>query len=97
MMQENDMISERELFSLTYSMSEMAAKHKNDVISNALAATAHKLTELGLRVKMSDLTDIDKTVIRYFHANKGDYVTSAIGEEMQRPRSRQRDAGFHGK
>ena len=86
-------MDERQLFTLTYGMSDMAAKHKNDIISNQLAATSHKLTQLGPRVSMKDLDERDVLAIRYFHANKGDYQIL----ELKRPRERQRDAGFHEK
>ena len=86
------MITERQLFSLTYAMSDMAAKHPNDVISNQLAATSHKLTQLGPQVDMHDLTDADRLIVRYFHAKKGEF--QIIGD-LPRPRDRQRDAGYH--
>lgn len=88
------MITEQQLFSLTYAMSDMAAKHTNDIISNQLAATSHKLTQLGPAVRMMDLTEADKLIVRYFHANKDQMQ---VMTNIKRPRERQKDAGFHSK
>lgn len=64
------MTTSKQVFELSYGMSQMAAKHKNDMVSNALARVADKLQRKGETLRMSDLDDIDKKLIAYYHANK---------------------------
>ena len=60
----------KQVFQLSYGMSEMAASTSNDVIANALARVADKLQMKGENLKTSDLTELDKQIISYYHANK---------------------------
>lgn len=60
----------KQVFELSYGMSQMAASHENDTISNALARVADKLQMKGEALKVADLTDIDRSIIAYYHAHK---------------------------
>jgi hypothetical protein len=55
---------------LSYGLSEMAKTHKNDVISNAMAALADKLANKGEALTTKMLTETEKQLIVYYHANK---------------------------
>lgn len=55
---------------LSFGLSEMAKSHKNDVISNALAALADKLASKGENLTTKMLTTTEKQLIAYYHANK---------------------------
>lgn len=61
---------ERAIYELSHGMSAMAAKHENDVISNALASLSDRLIRLKDKSELSKLTATDKQLIAYFHANK---------------------------
>ena len=61
---------ERTLYELSHGMSAMAATHKNDTISNALASLSDRLTRLKDKGDLSKLTDVDKRLIAYYHATK---------------------------
>lgn len=63
---------ERTIFKLSHGMSAMAASHKNDVISNALASLSDRLTRMKDKNDLSKLTETDKQLIAYYHANKVD-------------------------
>ncbi len=47
-------------------MSEMAAKHSNDVISNALARVSRKIEFLGTSKFAPKLDEIDMKVIQFY-------------------------------
>jgi hypothetical protein len=64
---------ERTIFQLSHGMSAMAATHKNDVMSNALASLSDRLTRLKDKSELSKLTELDKQLISYYHKNKVDY------------------------
>lgn len=53
---------------LAYDMAEMAAIHNDDQISNALSRVSQKLERLGSPFS-SKLSDLDKTVIKYYLAS----------------------------
>jgi hypothetical protein len=55
---------------IAYGMSEMARTHRNDVIANNLARVSEKVAAIGAAWAGKPLTDIDKTVIKYYLANK---------------------------
>lgn len=61
---------ERTIFQLSHGMSAMAATHKNDTISNALASLSDRLTRLKDKSELSKLTEVDKRLIAYYHLNK---------------------------
>lgn len=61
---------ERTIFQLSHGMSAMAASHKNDTISNALASLSDRLTRLKDKSELSKLTEVDKRLIAYYHLNK---------------------------
>ena len=61
---------ERTIFQLSQGMSAMAATHKNDTISNALASLSDRLTRLKDKSELSKLTEVDKRLIAYYHLNK---------------------------
>ncbi len=64
---------ERTIFQLSHGMSAMAATHKNDVMSNALASLSDRLTRLKDKSELSKLTELDKQLIAYYHKNKVNY------------------------
>ncbi len=64
---------ERTIFQLSHGMSAMAATHKNDVMSNALASLSDRLTRLKDKGELSKLTELDKQLIAYYHKNKVNY------------------------
>ncbi len=64
---------ERTIFQLSHGMSAMAATHKNDVMSNALASLSDRLTRLKDKSELSKLTELDKQLIAYYHRNKVNY------------------------
>lgn len=61
---------ERTIFQLSHGMSAMAATHRNDTISNALASLSDRLTRLKDKSELSKLTEVDKRLIAYYHLNK---------------------------
>ena len=63
-------VSKYQLSVISHGMSEMAAKHKNDVISNALARVSQKIDMLG-NPFAEKLTKEDLMVVQYYHQNKG--------------------------
>ena len=67
------MTFEKALFTISFGMSEMAKTHKNDVISNALAALADRLTRIPDKTALATLTVADKSLIAYYHVNKDRY------------------------
>ena len=62
-------LSKYDLSVLSHGMSEMAASHKNDMISNALSRVSQKLESLGTPFARK-LTEEDKAVIVYYHTEK---------------------------
>ena len=64
------MTFERTIFELSHGMSAMAATHKNDTISNALASLSDRLTRLKDKSDLVKLTEADKMLISYYHQNK---------------------------
>lgn len=64
---------ERTIFQLSHGMSAMAATHRNDVMSNALASLSDRLTRLKDKSELSKLTELDKQLIAYYHKNKVNY------------------------
>ena len=64
------MTFERTIFELSHGMSAMAAVHKNDTISNALASLSDRLTRLKDKSELKKLTEADRALIVYYHANK---------------------------
>lgn len=62
-------VSKYDLSVVSHGMSEMAAKHKNDVIANALARVSQKIDSLGTPFAKK-LTDEDMKVIAYYHQHK---------------------------
>lgn len=64
------MTFEKALFTVSFGMSEMAKTHKNDVISNALASLSDRLTRIPDKVALAKLSQIDRDLITYYHANK---------------------------
>lgn len=64
------MTFERTIFEISHGMSAMAATHKNDMISNALASLSDRLTRLKDKSELLKLTEVDKQLIAYYHANK---------------------------
>lgn len=64
------MTFERIIFELSHGMSAMAATHKNDTISNALASLSDRLTRLKDKSDLLKLTEVDKQLIAYYHLNK---------------------------
>lgn len=61
---------ERTIYELSHGMSAMAATHKNDAISNALASLSDRLTRMKDKAGLSKLTEVDKQLIAYYHMNK---------------------------
>jgi hypothetical protein len=64
------MTFEKLIFQVSHGMSAMAATHKNDTISNALASLSDRLTRLKDRRELAKLSEADKQLIAYYHANK---------------------------
>lgn len=64
------MTFEKLVFQVSHGMSEMAAKHKNDIISNALASLSDRLTRMKDKRELANLSDADKQLIVYYHTNK---------------------------
>lgn len=64
------MTFERTIFEISHGMSAMAATNKNDMISNALASLSDRLTRLKDKSELLKLTEVDKQLIAYYHANK---------------------------
>jgi hypothetical protein len=64
------MTFEKLIYQVSHGMSAMAATHKNDTISNALASLSDRLTRMKDKGELSKLTAADKQLIAYYHANK---------------------------
>lgn len=58
------------LVTLCEGMSDMAAKHPNDQISNALARVSRKIESIGTTKFAPELDAIDMNVIQFYLANK---------------------------
>lgn len=58
------------LMSLCEGMSEMAAKHPNDKISNALARVSRKIEFIGTSKFANDLDEIDMKIVQFYMSNK---------------------------
>lgn len=54
---------------IAYELSEMAAKHPNNTISNALAALSTKIESLG-KPFAEQLNDMDLKVLAYYRTEK---------------------------
>ena len=64
------MTFEKLVYQVSHGMSAMAATHKNDTISNALASLSDRLTRMKDKSELLKLTDADKQLIAYYHVNK---------------------------
>ena len=61
----------QQTFKLSFGMSQMAATHKNDTISNALAALADKIQKYGERFDPSlHLNPIEKKLLTYYKTHR---------------------------
>ncbi len=58
------------LMTLCEGMSDMAAKHPNDQIANALARVSRKIESIGTTKFAPELDAIDMNVIQFYLANK---------------------------
>lgn len=63
-------MSNTKLMKLCEGMSNMAADHKNDTISNALARVSRKIESIGTTKFAPVLTDVDMKVVKFYLANK---------------------------
>ena len=63
-------MSNTKLMKLCEGMSNMAADHKNDRISNALARVSRKIESIGTTKFAPVLTDVDMKVVKFYLANK---------------------------
>lgn len=63
------MLTKHDLAVMSYGMSNMAAKHKDDMISNALARVSQKLESYGKSFAPA-LTKEDFQVIQYYRAHQ---------------------------
>jgi hypothetical protein len=63
-------MNKMKLLSLCDGMSDMAATHKNDMISNALARVSRKIESLGTSRFAPELDDLDYAVVKYYLSNK---------------------------
>lgn len=63
-------MSNMKLLSLCDGMSEMAAKHPNDKISNALARVSHKIESIGTSKFAPKLDEMDFKVIQFYLSAK---------------------------
>lgn len=59
-----------QLMSLCEGMSNMAATHKNDTISNALARVSRKIESLGTSKFSPKLDEVDLQVVKFYLANR---------------------------
>jgi hypothetical protein len=59
---------------LSVGMSEMARVHPNDTIANALARVSWKLESIGTTKFAPSLDNLDKQIIKFYHANKKNFV-----------------------
>ena len=62
------MLTKHDLAVMSHGMSNMAAKHKDDMISNALARVSQKLESYGKSFAPT-LTDEDFKVIQYYRTH----------------------------
>jgi hypothetical protein len=58
------------LMALCEGMSEMAAKHPNDTISNALARVSRKIESIGTSKFAPTIDAMDMNVINFYLSNK---------------------------
>jgi hypothetical protein len=58
------------LMSLCEGMSEMAAKHPNDTISNALARVSRKIEFIGSSKFAPKLDELDIKVVQFYLSSK---------------------------
>ena len=58
------------LMSLCEGMSEMAAKHPNDTIANALARVSRKIESMGTSKFAPELDEVDVKVIQFYLSSK---------------------------
>lgn len=58
------------LMALCEGMSEMAAKHPNDVISNALARVSRKIEYIGTSKFAPQLDELDMKVVQFYLSSK---------------------------
>lgn len=63
-------MSDAKLLKICEGMSTMAARHKNDTISNALARVSRKIESIGTTKFAPVLTEIDMKVVRFYLANQ---------------------------
>ena len=63
-------MSNAKLMKICEGMSTMAASHKNDTISNALARVSRKIESIGTTKFAPVLTETDMKVIRFYLANQ---------------------------
>lgn len=58
------------IMALCEGMSDMAAKHPNDSISNALARVSRKIESMGTSKFAPELDDLDMKVIQFYLSSK---------------------------
>jgi hypothetical protein len=58
------------LLSLCDGMSEMAATHPNDKISNALARVSRKIESIGTSKFAPELDELDMKIVQFYLVNK---------------------------
>ena len=64
------MMSNTKLLKICEGMSTMAASHRNDTISNALARVSRKIESIGTTKFAPVLTETDMQVVRFYLANQ---------------------------
>jgi hypothetical protein len=60
----------QKLLTLCDGMSNMAATHPNDTISNALARVSRKIESIGTSKFAPELDDLDMKVVQFYLTNK---------------------------
>ncbi len=60
----------QKLLALCDGMSNMAATHPNDTISNALARVSRKIESIGTSKFAPELDDLDMKVVQFYLTNK---------------------------
>jgi hypothetical protein len=60
----------QKLLALCDGMSNMAATHPNDTISNALARVSRKIESIGTSKFAPELDDLDMKVVQFYLMNK---------------------------
>ena len=63
-------MSNTKLLKICEGMSNMAASHSNDTISNALARVSRKIESIGTTKFAPVLTETDMKVVRFYLANQ---------------------------